>query len=165
MRARALGPVYLSSRFARRDELRGYRAELLDAGFAVTSSWLDSTDAIDPSTGRAVAPDGTHPEHEASAARMAKLDLAEVVGARVVVAFTDPPGALGASRGGRHVELGAALALAHLEARARIYVVGPREHVFHWHPVVTHCETWLACLTAIRARRRSCIRQLSHAAT
>lgn len=149
-----MGPVYLSARFARRDELRGYRAELIDAGFTVTSAWLDSTDAIDDTTGRAVAPDGSHPEHGPSAARMASADLNEVAGARIFVAFTDAAGSVGAARGGRHVELGAFLAFAdhgHHQGfpRSPLYVVGPREHVFHWHPLVTHCETWRECLAAL----------------
>lgn len=144
MRQSPLGPIYLSARFARRDELRGYRDELVAAGFVVTSSWLDSTEAIDHVTGRAVAPDGSHPEHTPRASEMAVADIADVRASRVFIAFTDEPGVVGAGRGGRHVELGLALAV-----EQDIFVVGPREHVFHWHPLVTHCETWRECLAAL----------------
>jgi hypothetical protein len=65
--------------------------------------------------------------------------------AEVVVAFTEGPGDVeGRARGGRHVELGAALA-----AGKRVCVVGHRENVFCWLPIVEYFPTWSACLEAV----------------
>jgi hypothetical protein len=59
-----------------------------------------------------------------------------VNGADVVINFTEPPRSK-ANRGGRHVEYGIALAKG-----LRVIVVGYRENIFHWLPMVEFCETW-----------------------
>ena len=40
-----------------------------------------------------------------------------------------------ATRGGRHSECGIAIALG-----KRVYLLGPREQVFHWHPLCCPCN-------------------------
>lgn len=61
----------------------------------------------------------------------------------LLIAFTEQP-RTGATRGGRHVELGIALGMM-----KRVWIVGPRENIFCWLDDVRHFETWDACLTAI----------------
>jgi hypothetical protein len=39
------------------------------------------------------------------------------------------------SKGGRHSEVGAAIALG-----KRVWLIGPREQVFHYHPLVVQVE-------------------------
>jgi hypothetical protein len=122
--------VYLSSRYARMDELKSYRDQLLAAGHECTSRWLDG---------------GTFENNAANA----QIDVADVLAADVLVNFTDEAVEHSphpyAARGGRHVEFGLALGIG-----LHLVIVGPRENVFHWHPHVTVCEDfadamqWLA---------------------
>jgi len=119
--------VYIASRFARRDEMKGVAADLEGHGFEVTSRWLDSPSALLPgeldTTGRAAA--------------LAMMDLEDVHRAGICIAFTEPPEETKPGRGGRHTEFGIAIALG-----LRVVLVGPREHVFHCLPSVENYETW-----------------------
>ena len=54
-----------------------------------------------------------------------------------VVVFTDTP----STTGGRHVEVG--IALAH---RIPVFIIGPRENVFHYPSDVHQYSTWEAFL-------------------
>jgi len=103
--------VYLAAAYGRRYELRRYAEELWGAGFVVTSSWIDSEDQEDSGLGTK------------ERVAVANRDLDDLKSARCVVAFTEGP--FGPSRGGRHVELGFALALGR-----HIVVVGPAENVY-----------------------------------
>lgn len=118
--------VYLAGRYGRREELLSKAGELEAAGHVVTARWLEGLD--DEGNG-----DFTH-GHDGQAARWAEKDLADIEGSEVVISFTEG----GGGRGGRHVELGYALA----DPRRRCILVGPAEHVFHWHPRVEHFGTW-----------------------
>jgi hypothetical protein len=106
--------IYLASRYDRREELAGI-ARLLEAqGHHVTSRWLEG--------------------HGAPDADSALYDLTDVIVADALVLFTEEPTAhvAYAARGGRHVEFGYAL-----RAGKRMFVVGPRENIFHELPEVT----------------------------
>lgn len=63
-------------------------------------------------------------------------DWEDVNAAKIVISFTEPPRST-ANRGGRHVEFGIALA-----NKARVIVVGHRENIFHWLPIVEFFKTW-----------------------
>jgi len=119
--------VYLASRFARREELRQVARELEACGYEVTSRWLDSYDAL--------APDELDPDGRAAA--LAAMDLEDVRRASICVAFTEDASQVKPGRGGRHTELGIALALG-----LRVVLVGPREHVFHCLPDITQFGSW-----------------------
>lgn len=121
------GPsVYLAGRYARRDELRAAADDLQGLGYEVTSRWL-YVDASIP--GRQLVGSGRPSE-------IATMDLFDVRRASTCIAFTEPSeGPQG--RGGRHVELGIALAL-----QRRVILVGPREHVFHCLPGLEQYEDW-----------------------
>lgn len=117
---------YLAGRYARRQELRAVAEELQELGHAVTSRWL----FVDASLPDRLLPRGGRP------AEIAEMDFDDVKRADVCLAFTEPAnGPQG--RGGRHVELGIALALGQ-----RVVVVGPREHIFHCLPHVEQYENW-----------------------
>lgn len=126
---------YLAARFARRGELRGYALELIRRGYPVVSDWLYHPRDDDA--------DLAHDE----AAMAAEADLAHVAAADALIAFTEPSGddaPAGASRGGRHVELGYALARGKL-----VFVVGPAENVFcHLYGVVV-CRDFDECLARL----------------
>ncbi len=63
------------------------------------------------------------------------LDQDDVLSADALVCFSEATGEGG--NGGRHVELGMALALGR-----RVIVIGRREHIFHHLPEVELVETW-----------------------
>jgi len=113
--------VYLAARFDRRDQLRGYRAELNDMGIDVTSRWLDNHGMGE----RDDATNGVMIYTPADLARCALEDRADIADADVFVTITETPD-VGYTSGGRHVEFGIALAL-----EKPILIVGPVENVFH----------------------------------
>lgn len=123
--------VYLSARYARREELLVYRRSLTMAGIACTARWLDGE-------GDDMAVNAQH-------------DVDDVKRADMLVNFTEEPLEHSplpfVGRGGRHVELGIALALGR-----EVLVVGPRENIFHHLPSVYRVPTWAAALRWIRAR-------------
>lgn len=116
--------IFLSSRYSRKEELKDIRDYLRSNGYEVCSRWLDTDwseterDAIYSS----VCP----PEHRRE---YAQIDVDDVKECDVFISFTEEPKS--SSRGGRHVELGVAIAL-----EKKIIVIGPRENLFHHHPLV-----------------------------
>jgi nucleoside 2-deoxyribosyltransferase len=117
--------IYLSAKYARRVELSSYRDQLRSHDFVVTSRWLGAPEAEISTEQRGCLAEG---------------DWNDLRAADTVIVFTEPVDST-ASRGGRHVEFGLALALD-----KRTMVVGPRENVFHCLPQVEVFETWLKCL-------------------
>jgi hypothetical protein len=119
--------IYLAARFARRDQLTAVARELEAAGAELTSRWLTTTPG--PLAGDELDPNSL-------GGQMALMDLDDVQAADVCIAFTESPGGA-QGRGGRHTELGIAIALGR-----RIILVGPREHVFHCLPDIEQFDTW-----------------------
>jgi nucleoside 2-deoxyribosyltransferase len=125
-----MSTIYLAASFTRRDEIAEYAQQLRDLGFAVTSRWL--TDENKPFF---------QGEMLVEVARTcAQHDVEDVLASDTVIAFTDDP-KQPRGGGGRHVELGIALA-----THKRIAIVGPREHVFHCLPEVALFDSFPACL-------------------
>ena len=91
--------IYLAGRYSRRKELFGYAQELGLLGHRITALWLQ---------GKHEAKDA-EPTHE-EARSWAESDILGIDRADMVVAFTEGPDCPGKARGGRHVELGYALA-------------------------------------------------------
>ena len=113
--------VYFAARYLHREELNGYRSELEALGIVVTSRWL----ATEPRTLSEYGDEDWR--------NLGLIDQEDVLSADALVCFTEPPGEAGS--GGRHVELGMALA-------RRVIVVGRREHIFHHLPEVEAVESW-----------------------
>jgi nucleoside 2-deoxyribosyltransferase len=129
--------IYIAGRFSRRYEFRRLAEDLEAAGHEITCRWLYSDD-------HHAQLQGSQPR----AARAAERDLEDVRAATVCIAFTEgPDGKQG--RGGRHVEVGAAIALG-----LRVIVVGNPEHIFHLLPEVEQVDTVdaaIASLTSLTA--------------
>lgn len=70
-------------------------------------------------------------EIESDMSSKAIIDEEHVRAADVLVIITGDT----LTRGGRHSECGMAIALG-----KRVYLLGPREQVFHWHPLVLPCN-------------------------
>lgn len=117
--------AYLSAPTARAEELRAYAEELTALDVEVVSRWLTTLGKQEP--GRAAA-----------------QDVADLRRADVFIAFTGTAAAPG--RGGRHVELG--IALAH---EIPVIVVGDPEHLFHHLAGVDVVDDWPAALQRLRA--------------
>lgn len=128
--------VYLAARYARRLELCGYAEDLRTRGYTITSRWLAGSHQV---SDVGLSDEGTPEERQ----RFALEDWEDLLSAQVCVAFTEVP-RVSNSRGGRHVEFGAALA-----AGLRCLVVGPRENVFCCLPQVVWCPTWVDGLAAL----------------
>lgn len=113
--------LYLAARYSRKDELLGYRELLIQRGFRVECRWLTMDHDI-PTVDVA----------EDKAAEFAQYDFEDLHNADRVLVFTEEPGFKGPrGRGGRHVELGLALAWG-----KAVDVIGHRENVFCYLPQV-----------------------------
>jgi hypothetical protein len=137
--------IYLAARYSRHEELCGYRDQLRAMGHTVQAVWLDGqhqiSDRGEPigEHGEALVEgdDGSHSERAAALRqKFACEDFRDVAECQLLIAFTETP-RTGASRGGRHVELGIALGMA-----KEVWIVGPRENIFCWLPAVKHFEIW-----------------------
>ena len=146
MTVRAPARIYLAARYSRRVELCAYREQLEAMGHTVTSRWLNGRHQIGED-GRPIGDEGEAlVEHDGSGGsesrsirmrqRLLREDLEDVSRAQIVISFTEPPRSA-ASRGGRHVEFGFALAQCKVQV-----VVGYRENLFHYEPSVAFFPTW-----------------------
>lgn len=105
--------AYLAASWGRRAELCGYREALWGQNIHVTSRWIDEAgDGLPPGNMRCLV--------------AAQRDLQDIREADFVLFFTDPPGQ-STSRGGRHTELGYALALG-----KPVIVIGEPENIFQY---------------------------------
>ena len=125
--------IYLAARYSRRIEICRYRNMLETHGFKAHCEWLLGNHQWNPIAAQAETAKDTVP---IEAGEFAQDDLRDLSAADTLIAFTDPPRSK-ASRGGRHVEFGYALAM-----RKRIIIVGPRENVFYWLPQVERFDTF-----------------------
>ena len=124
---------HLAARYPRRLELCGYRERLLSIGDTVTSRWLDFRKMPRWSYG------------------IAQEDCEDLMRADAVIIFTEIPNTVLAT-GGRHVEFGLALAQG-----KRVFVVGPRENVFHYLlPDSQIFATWNKAFATIKRQRSQC---------
>lgn len=96
--------------------------ELLESeGHQVVSRWI----AADTKFGK-----GIEAYTDAERAALATMDEEDVRAADALLLIAEEPGRM--VPGGKHVETGIALALRH-----PIFVLGRKENLFHWHPLVT----------------------------
>jgi nucleoside 2-deoxyribosyltransferase len=136
MTARAL--IYLAARYSRRLELVDYRRELEKLGFSVTSKWLDGDHQMSAA--------GSDQAEAAHRRRLALEDWDDLRNADLVIVFTEAPRTT-STRGGRHVELGAAIAWG-----KPTIVVGPRENVFCHLPAIDVVDRWERALELLEQR-------------
>lgn len=132
--------LYLAARYSRRLELCGYREQLEALGFEVTSRWLDGEHAqLDGQW--AGLPTETVSE-------WARDDMEDIESAEFFILFSEEPGN-GGRRGGRHVELGYAIA-----SGAQCMIVGPRENTFHCLRDIQVFPTFKECIQFLEELRR-----------
>lgn len=136
--------VALSSRYGRRDELRGYAADLRALGHTITSCWLTDTPAWND--------DGVRLADSAAVNReVARQDLADIDECDILIGFTDAPGS--PNRGGKDREIGYAMG-----CWKRVLLVGPIQTCFDLHPSVTRFDDWQACLDYLKTHELAATR-------
>jgi hypothetical protein len=111
---------YVAASAARQSEARVIAAGLEERGARVKARWLAVANV---NYGRA-GEEQEFPSH-------AQYDMNDVIMADEVVCLSGDV----YSKGGRHSEIGAAIALG-----KKVWLIGPREQVFHWHPLVVQVE-------------------------
>lgn len=127
-----MSSYYLAGRYGRRDEFKGYAEQMRERGYGITSRWLSGAhDATDDDT-----------DSLELQAQWAKEDLEDIDESDVMLAFTEPSGS-SYSRGGRHIEVGYAMAKL-----IPIVVIGPIENIFYARIAsrAVHFETFAAFL-------------------
>jgi nucleoside 2-deoxyribosyltransferase len=113
--------IYLAARYSQKEEMKLVAKQLRCHGHIITSTWLEETEPPDVTLDQLT-------EH--FLAYQAEVDLNDIKRADIFVLFSIDP-LIPTVRGGRHVETGVALALG-----KPIYVVGPKENIFHYLPGV-----------------------------
>lgn len=118
--------VYLAARYGSQPAMREIAGQMKQCGITVTSRWIWGDYEYLPPF------------------RCAQDDLEDVEEADVLLAFSPREG-FNSGSGGRHVELGYALAL-----HKRVLLVGERENVFHsMVPAVATAEEAIGWLTEL----------------
>lgn len=102
----------------KQENARPVRDAVVAAGHICTASWIDLE-------GYASIPQG-----DAQRVAAATTCDREVQEAGELILVSEPDGSR--VRGGKHVETGMALAQG-----KRVHVIGDKENVFHWHPLVS----------------------------
>lgn len=118
--------VYISARYGRHAEAHEIATMLQDHGQTVCSTWC--LEPENPCDGLPCDPASV--EHRS----LARMDLDEIDEAIVFVALSESPESPH-GRGGRHVEVGYAIARG-----LTVIVIGPAENLFHALPQVVHVE-------------------------
>lgn len=121
---------YLAASYPRKDEAIIVRDQLLIHGFECTSRWLDGRPGEGYEKGVSAMP-----------SRFAIEDAEDVVRGDFLVSLTGDT----KSRGGRHTELGIAIALG-----KRCFLLGELEQVFHHHPLVAQVFSVSSLVGAVR---------------
>lgn len=112
--------IYIAASFDDRERIALVAERLSRQGHQITSTWIFQE----------VANANDNPE---KAPIFAWRDMTEVEAADVLIIDTTLP----STGGGRHVELGLAIAW-----KKKIYLVGHRENIFYHHPLVRHMSTF-----------------------
>jgi len=120
--------IYIAARFSRRPECNALAHKLIAKGHIITSRW------VKPDSDH-VAPTGLSKQAaDKERQRFALEDLEDVLACDGMVSLMEEP--RNNSRGGRHVEFGIAVGL-----EKALFIIGPRETVFHHLPSVKHFDT------------------------
>jgi hypothetical protein len=130
--------IYLAANYSRAPEMRMYRQMLQGYGYQVVCRWIDRQ--------AAEAPVSMGPEDLARqpslAVEFATSDLHDIIVSDMVLFFST---GTDRSKGGRHTEMGIALAL-----NKSISLIGPMENVFHALPSISRFPDWDAFYSVLK---------------
>ena len=122
--------IFISARYGRREEMIQRGAELIEAGHEIVSRWL-YVDGTTEDAREVEAATKTMPFFKALG--FANDDLHDLNTAEIFIAFTEETSSP-YGRGGRHVEYGMALEKFFNHRLKNIFIIGPRENIFHCLP-------------------------------
>ena len=122
--------IYLAARYSCKDDMKSVAKELRKAGHIITSNWLKEPHAPDTTMDQCT---------EGDLRFYAEQDMHDIQRANLFVLFSVDP-LVPTVRGVRHVETGYALGLG-----KPLYVVGPKENIFHYLIGVKH----FSCVTEL----------------
>jgi len=119
--------IYFAARFDHNATMRAYKyfLQIYAPEIEVTSRWIES-------------------HHNVGEYVACLEDVEDIKNADALLFFSEQ--ATEYMRGGRHVEYGMALALG-----KTIWVIGEKENVFHYHPSITHFNSFIEWFLFIRA--------------
>lgn len=118
---------YLCGRYGRKEELQECAIELRNMGHIVVSSWVDFDDNLNECN-----------LSDKEKCEIAMIDIEDLESADILVVFSEEENSTQKGRGGRHVEMGMAIAL-----RKDIDVIGPKENIFHYADIeIKHYDNW-----------------------
>lgn len=122
---------YIAADYARKQEAAQLAADLEQVlGMTSMGRWYKSQPAYkDDGLGGELTGDDA-----AAAVKVAQEDWDDLASSDFFIQLTTGEKA----RGGRHVELGMAIALKHAYPYRQVIVVGPREHAFHYGEGIHH---------------------------
>jgi nucleoside 2-deoxyribosyltransferase len=121
--------VYIAARIEDREQAEGIKKELEGHGVEVTAAWI----RIEGELKLEEIPDEKVREEERQ--KRLQMDLDQVKDADALVLYK-PLSAHRNTTGGHHVETGYALAFG-----KPVFLIGTRENIFHWHPLVKEFDT------------------------
>jgi nucleoside 2-deoxyribosyltransferase len=127
--------VYVAARYARKNEMKMIASAIKEAGAILSTDWFN--EAADPN----IDLDAVSDDH---CEAIAERDLNEMRQSDLCISFTEDPKAC-FKRGGRHNEFGFCLALG-----IPLWVVGPRETVYHYLPWVEVFDNAQQMLDALK---------------
>ncbi len=134
--------VYIAAPYGAREQVRGYADGLIKLGVTPTCQWVYGSRPITSGT------TGTAPYlSDKDANAYATQDLLDVASSDALVMLTEHASKIaagGAASGGRHIELGYALALG-----KRVIVVGLAENIFHRSALTQRVDTWELAVEAL----------------
>lgn len=116
---------YIAARFSKRPECNALAQQLKAMGHTITSRW------VKPDSDHVMPTGLSEQAADAERERFAHEDFIDVMVCDAMLSLMEEPRSN--SRGGRHVEFGIALGLS-----KRMFIIGPRETVFHHLPNVIH---------------------------
>lgn len=115
-------------------------------GHDVDCRWLKGLHQIHPGSANVDNADSSVPME---AAAFAQEDVEDLAASHAIILFSERPDSH-SKRGGRHVEFGMALAWG-----KRLFVIGPRENVFHCLPGVMAFPAWRSFLAYLSKETRA----------
>jgi hypothetical protein len=135
--------VYLSAAYSEKNRVKQFALRLHNFGIKVTSTWMD--ESYEPDVKMSDVPESFLKETACN-------DCSEMDEAEIMVLFSVPCTTL-TVRGGKHFETGYMV-----HSGKEVYVIGPKENIFHHLSNMTHFENEDLCFEALCRRRMRSLR-------
>ncbi len=135
--------IYIAARFDRLSEMNVYAQQLRGKGHVVDCRWLTGSHQLHPGAEQLDSSAGFIEDTNGVTMLgqpFAIDDLYDLENSDAIILFSEKPD-VKTKRGGRHTEFGIAIGIG-----LKLYIVGPRENVFHTLPDIVRFNTWDDCM-------------------